>query len=58
VLALGFGLLINPEFLSEGFTTSEISNVKRIVIGGLDQRPGDTLVELYRKFHDGACSLS
>ena len=39
MLALGFGLLINPEFLSEGFTTSEISNVKRIVIGGWISAP-------------------
>lgn len=46
-----FGLCANPEFLREGNAIEDTLNPDRIIIGEHDQRSGDLLEALYRKFH-------
>jgi UDPglucose 6-dehydrogenase len=47
----GFGVCMNPEFLREGSALDDFLNPDRIVIGELDRRSGDVLVELYANFN-------
>lgn len=47
----GFGVCMNPEFLREGSALEDFLNPDRIVIGELDRRSGDVLVELYANFN-------
>lgn len=46
-----FGVCMNPEFLREGSALDDFLNPDRIVIGELDKRSGDVLVELYANFN-------
>ncbi len=46
-----FGVCMNPEFLREGSALDDFLNPDRIVIGELDKRSGDALVELYANFN-------
>jgi len=46
----GFGVGMNPEFLSEGEAVRDFMNPDRIVLGGSDARTLRTLVRLYRPF--------
>lgn len=48
-----FGLCANPEFLREGNAVQDTLNPDRIIIGEHDQRSGEVLEALYRKFHQG-----
>ena len=47
-----FGLCMNPEFTKEGSAVHDTFYPSRIVIGEYDKKSGDTLEELYRKFHE------
>ncbi|HET9252634.1 MAG TPA: UDP-glucose/GDP-mannose dehydrogenase family protein [Candidatus Eisenbacteria bacterium] len=46
----GFGLGMNPEFLSEGEAIRDFSEPDRIVLGGRDERTLDTMAKLYEGF--------
>jgi UDPglucose 6-dehydrogenase len=46
----GFGLGMNPEFLSEGRAVEDSMTPDRIVLGGLDERTIDVLAGLYASF--------
>lgn len=46
----GFGLGMNPEFLSEGEAVNDFMFPDRIVLGGIDDRSIDVLDEVYRVF--------
>jgi UDPglucose 6-dehydrogenase len=46
----GFGLGMNPEFLTEGTAVSDFSHPDRLVLGGIDARTHDVLRELYASF--------
>ena len=46
----GFGLGMNPEFLTEGTAVADFSHPDRIVLGGIDARTHDALRELYAGF--------
>jgi UDPglucose 6-dehydrogenase/GDP-mannose 6-dehydrogenase len=46
----GFGLGMNPEFLSEGVAVSDFMNPDRIVVGGIDERTRDAMAALYAGF--------
>lgn len=48
---LDFGLCTNPEFLQEGNALQGTLNPDRIVIGEHDEKSGNTLEELYQRFH-------
>jgi UDPglucose 6-dehydrogenase len=48
----GFGLGMNPEFLSEGEAVTDCLRPDRIVLGGLDGRTLGWLERLYRPFKD------
>ena len=48
----GFGLGMNPEFLSEGSAVHDFLNPDRIVLGGNDQRTQHKLMEVYAPFSD------
>ncbi|HDD63830.1 MAG TPA: UDP-glucose/GDP-mannose dehydrogenase family protein [Thermoprotei archaeon] len=43
-----FGLVMNPEFMREGNAIYDIFHPSRIIIGELDRRSGDKLLEIYR----------
>jgi GDP-mannose 6-dehydrogenase len=43
-----FGVCMNPEFLREGTSVEDFHHPPNTVIGELDSRSGDALVELYR----------
>ncbi|MGC9444953.1 MAG: UDP-glucose dehydrogenase family protein [Candidatus Methanospirareceae archaeon] len=45
-----FGLAMNPEFLREGVAINDFLNPDRIVIGFIDERSRDVLLELYEPF--------
>jgi len=45
-----FGVVVNPEFLTEGIAVDEFMHPDRIVIGGLDERSTATLVALHQVF--------
>jgi UDPglucose 6-dehydrogenase len=46
----GFGLGMNPEFLTEGTAVADFSHPDRLVLGSIDARTGDALRELYSSF--------
>lgn len=46
----GFGLGMNPEFLTEGTAVADFSHPDRLVLGGIDGRTHDVLRELYSGF--------
>jgi len=46
----GFGLGMNPEFLTEGTAVADFSHPDRLVLGGIDARTHDVLRELYSNF--------
>jgi UDPglucose 6-dehydrogenase len=46
----GFGLGMNPEFLTEGTAVVDFSHPDRLVLGGIDTRTQDTLHGLYSNF--------
>jgi UDPglucose 6-dehydrogenase len=46
----GFGLGMNPEFLTEGTAIADFSHPDRLVLGGVDARTHDVLRELYSSF--------
>lgn len=48
----GFGLGMNPEFLSEGAAVEDFMRPDRIVLGGIDARTHDALAGLYQSFAD------
>lgn len=43
-----FGLVMNPEFLSQGSAVADFLQPDRIVVGQWDEQSGDVLAELYR----------
>jgi UDPglucose 6-dehydrogenase len=45
------GLAMNPEFLREGSAVEDTLKPDRIIIGEYDEKSGDTLLELYRRFY-------
>jgi UDPglucose 6-dehydrogenase len=46
----GFGLGMNPEFLTEGTAVADFSHPDRLVLGGIDSRTHAVLTELYSSF--------
>ncbi|HYL17611.1 MAG TPA: UDP-glucose/GDP-mannose dehydrogenase family protein [Burkholderiales bacterium] len=46
----GFGLGMNPEFLTEGTAVADFSHPDRLVLGGIDARTHAVLTELYSSF--------
>lgn len=46
----GFGLGMNPEFLTEGTAIADFSRPDRLVLGGIDARTHNVLRELYASF--------
>ena len=46
-----FGIGMNPEFLKEGCAIADFMNPDRIVIGGIDKKTIDKILELYRVFN-------
>jgi UDPglucose 6-dehydrogenase len=46
----GFGLGMNPEFLTEGTAVADFSHPDRLVLGSMDARTHDALDELYSTF--------
>jgi UDPglucose 6-dehydrogenase len=46
----GFGLGMNPEFLTEGTAVADFSHPDRLVLGGIDAQTHDALRELYSNF--------
>jgi UDPglucose 6-dehydrogenase len=47
----GFGLGMNPEFLTEGTAVADFKYPDRLVLGGIDARTHDVLRELYSSFN-------
>jgi len=45
------GLLVNPEFLREGYAISDILKPHLIVIGENNSKMGDMLIDYYKKFY-------
>jgi len=52
VAGQGFGLGMNPEFLTEGTAVADFSYPDRLVLGGIDARTHDVLRELYSSFDE------
>lgn len=49
----GFGLGMNPEFLTEGSAVADFSQPDRLVLGGIDVRTHEVLRKLYSTFDPG-----
>ncbi len=47
---VGFGVVMNPEFLREGVAVEDFMNPDRIVIGSFNDRDGDIIEKLYYDF--------
>lgn len=47
----GFGLGMNPEFLTEGSAVRDFLHPDRIVIGGIDSRTHEAMSRVYESFH-------
>jgi UDPglucose 6-dehydrogenase len=47
---IGFGLGMNPEFLTEGTAVEDFSNPDRLVLGGVDEQTHAVLKRLYEGF--------
>lgn len=47
---VGFGLGMNPEFLTEGRAVEDFSSPDRIVVGGIDARTQDVLKRVYAPY--------
>lgn len=45
------GLAVNPEFLKEGSAVEDTFDPDRLVIGEFDERSGDLVLSLYKKFY-------
>lgn len=50
----GFGVGMNPEFLTEGEAVEDFMSPDRLVLGAIDRRSLDALEELYESFPDVA----
>lgn len=48
----GFGLGMNPEFLTEGTAVADFQQPDRIVVGGIDPRSQDVIASVYQSFPD------
>jgi UDPglucose 6-dehydrogenase len=48
----GFGVGMNPEFLTEGVAVSDFMEPDRIVVGGIDSRTTELLARVYAQFKD------
>lgn len=48
----GFGLGMNPEFLTEGTAVQDFSRPDRIVVGGVDARSQEIIATVYEGFPD------
>lgn len=48
----GFGLGMNPEFLTEGTAVADFSQPDRIVLGGIDARTHNVLHDVYSTFSE------
>lgn len=48
----GFGLGMNPEFLTEGTAVADFSYPDRLVLGGVDERTHEILARLYAGFDE------
>lgn len=46
----GFGLGMNPEFLTEGTAVEDFTKPDRIVVGGIDQQSIDVIKRVYESF--------
>lgn len=46
----GFGLAMNPEFLSQGSAVADFMEPDRIVVGAFDPRTAEVMADLYRPF--------
>jgi len=46
-----YGLCFNPEFLREGRALHDIFNPDRIIIGAIDEKSRELLLDIYKRFH-------
>jgi len=46
-----YGLCFNPEFLREGRALHDIFNPDRIIIGAIDEKSKELLLDIYKRFH-------